>query len=174
MLDGLIVRLASGVKALPNDAIADGRNLIDALKAKTVAQQSQDGPYERSHCRVKYFHPKIALNFDLAILSEDLCSKRLSVTALLEKVVPIELLCAEFQYLLRGLLLIEEDDFLSAHEWLRIWECLLKIAKECGDASTDLMYFLLYHLAKEADAKKQLELLRGMATFGTVKVRLRV
>lgn len=174
LLDGLIVRLASGVKTLPNDAITDGQSLINALKAKSVAQQGLEGPYERSHCKVKYFHPKVALNFDLAILSEDLCSKRQSVTALLEKVAPIGLLCAEFQYLLRGLLLIEDDDFLGAHEWLQIWKCLLKIAKEYGDASTDLMYFLLYHLAKEVDAKKQLELLRGMATFATVKVRLHV
>lgn len=172
ILDGLIVRLASGGKSLPSDTITDARNLIHSLKTKSVPQQL--GTYERSHCRIKYFHPKIALNLELAILSEDLCSQRLSVTTLLEKVAPIELLCAEFQYLLRGLLLTEDDNLFGAYEWNQIWKCLLKMAKYHGDASTDLMYFLLYSLAQEVEAKRQLELLKAMTSFATVKVRLRI
>lgn len=172
ILDGLIVRLASGVKSLTNEAITDARNLIKSLKKKNGAQQSQTGTYEHSHCRIKYFHPKIALNFELAILSEDLCSQRITVATLLEKVASNDPLRAELQYLLRGLLLTEDDNFLDAHEWRQIWKCLLKIAKDDGDASNDLMYFLLYHLAKEVDARRQLELLKALTTFASDKVRL--
>lgn len=169
VLDGLVVRLAGG-KALPNEAIADTRNLINALKTKNVMRKSLEETDGRRHCRVKFFHPKIAFNFDLAVLSEEVSNGRLSVATLLEKVMPNELLAAELQYFWRGLLLIEDGNFLAADEWLQIWKCLLKIARENGDASTDLMYSLLYHLAKEVDGKKQLELLRAMTSFVTVKV----
>lgn len=172
IMDGLIIRLAGGVKTLPNEAIADARNLINALKTKNVGQHSSAETDTHINGRIKYVHPKCAINFDLAILSEELCTERLLVTTLLEKVTPNELISAELQYILRALLLIEDDNFLSADEWRRIWKCLLKIAKRYGDASTDLMYFLLYHIAKEVDGEKQLELLRAMTTFATVKVSL--
>lgn len=172
ILDGLIVRLAGGVNTLPNEAIADAKNLINALKTRNVGQHSPAETDARIHERIKYVHPKCAINFDLTNLSEELCTERLSVTSLLEKVTPNELISVEIQYILRALLLIEDDNFLSADEWLQIWKCLLKIAKRYGDASTNLMYFLLYHIAKEVDGKKQLELLRAMTTFATVKVSL--
>lgn len=170
VLDGLVVRLAGGVRTLPNEAIADTRNVINLLKTPNAAQQNQHETDDRLHCKAKYFHPRIAFNFDLAVLTEKLCSGLLPAATVLQRVLPNKMLCVELQYFLRGLLLIEDDDFMSADEWLQIWQHLLKIAREYGDTSTDLMYFVLYHLAKEVDGKRQLELLRALTTFATVKV----
>lgn len=173
ILDGLVVRLACGVNALPNEAVVDVRHLINALKTENTVEKSSNGTNDHIEFRVKYFHPKVTLNLELAILSEDLCSKRLSVTSLLERVIPNELLCIETQFLFRGLLMIEEDNFLSTDEWLKIWKCLMKVAKDNGDVSIDSIYIVLYHIAKEVDGIKQLELLRSMANFATVKVSKR-
>lgn len=170
VLDGLVVRLAGGVRTLPNEAIADTRNLINLLKTQNAVKPDQHETDDLLQCKAKYFHPRIAFNFDLAVLTEKLCIGVLPVATVLEKVLPNEMLCVELQYFLRGLLLIEDDDFMSADEWLQIWQRLLKTARKYGDTSTDLMYFVLYHLAKEIDGKRQLELLRALTTFATVKV----
>lgn len=164
------MRLAVGIKALPNDAVIDARNLINALKVENIAQHSPSKKNEQVGCKVRYFHPQIANNFGLVELTEELCSKRLSVTALLAKVVSNDSFCVAIQYVLRGLLLMEGVDFLSANEWRNILECLLKVARNHEDVSTDLLYFILYLIAKEEDGKKQLALLQAMTTFATVKV----
>lgn len=173
ILDGLIVRLAGAVKTLPNDAIGDARKLVNALKQKTLAQRSDNESVELSDCGVTYFHPKIAMNFNLAVLSEDLCNGRIPVTTFIGNVSSNELLCAELHYFLRGLLLVDDDHFVSANDWNLLWKCLFKLVKKSSELSTDMMYFVLYHIAKEVDGKKQLELLRALTNFAAVKVSCR-
>lgn len=169
MLDVLILRLAINGKSLPPKTTSELNRLIKLIPKQTVAfVPTKHGSHSKE---ILFFHPTIAFNWNLAELSSRLCeelskdeTKTLDHLLCITKCNPA--FSEKLHLLLRGLLLSEKIKF---NHWLQIFNQLLAGARSNFDISTDTIYFVLYCLAKETDGKKQLELLRGLTAFASVK-----
>lgn len=175
VLDGLIVRFAINGKNLPRHVTNDIEYLI-----KTIWKQNADAKSHKCSIRseksfakeIFYFHSKIAMNFNLIRLSMLCCDKTKS-NVFLENVIKTmkhnKMFTHEILLFLRAILLSSEQMMISFNIWKDILDQLLSIAKNNSDVSGDTIYFVLYYLAKETDGMKQLELLRGLTSFASIK-----
>lgn len=169
ILDGLIVRLGSANKSIPTNTVIEMEDLIKLIKKKN-GKTSKPSKLT-NNLNVKYFHPKIALNYNLVILSEQLCETGTNIDWL--NILSNQKFCSENHYFLRGVLLCEKN-CVDSSTWLMILACLAAIVKENIDVSTDMIYFVLFLLAKEIDGEKQLALLRALNHFASVKVNISI
>lgn len=170
ILDALILRLAINGKSLPPKTVSELNRLIKFItkqKAKFIPTQ------HASHSRKNlYFHPTMAFNWSLAELSTKLCEEQLKdETKILDHLLCVtksnQSLSEWLHLFLRGILLSETIKF---DHWLQIFNQLIASARSNVDISNDnTIYFVLYYLAKETDGNKQLELLRGLTAFASVK-----
>lgn len=170
VLDILIIRLAINGKDIPARVTSDLEFLIKQLK------EPRDSSNREGRCsgvrRVQYYHPRIAMNFNLVRLSTDLCSKSAdpqveTLNRLIQCVKSNRQLAIEMHYFLRSIILGTES---VSHElWLNILSQLMANAADDANISCNSIYFVLYLLAKEMDARKQMELLRGLTSFASVK-----
>lgn len=176
ILDSLIVRLAINGKNLPPPVAANIERLIkqvQKLKPNSEnicsARTNVDGLEES----LKYIHPTIAINVNLARLSAKLCADlKGSNTETLKRIIlhaqMNRELADQMHFFLRATLLSVEG-----HVPHQLWVNLLNLLLASVDAkptiSGDTIYFMLYLLAKETNGLKQIELLRGLTTFATAK-----
>lgn len=172
ILDAIVVRLATSPKMLSSEVITESEHLIHSIR-KNVPKQMRSEEPSNKRC-VKYFHPKIALNINLARLSNRLLTHPtdLSLPFLnnCNRILGIESFHSEMHWFLRALLLsdLNVDDDL----WCKVVNSILTSVKTANNhLSTDAIYFVLYLLAQETGGKRQLVLLRGLAQFATTKVR---
>lgn len=169
VLGALILRLAINGKNLPPKVVAEMNRLINQMSKQTV----EYAPPKQTEITndILFFHPKLIFNWNLTKLSSKLCdefAKKELVTLdhLIDVIESSQPFSEEIHLFLRALLLSNKLNFDS---WLKIFNQLLHTAQSNPDISCDTIYFVLYYLAKETDGKKQLELLRGLTTFASVK-----
>lgn len=169
ILDALILRLAINGRYLATKVVADLNRLI-----KQISKQPSDyaAPKQSKHSDdILYFHPKLISNWNLMRLSANVCEELSHgqsklVNQLIGVIEANQRFSEEIHLFLRALILSERIEF---DAWLKIFNQLLNTARSNPDISSDTIYFVLYYLAKETDGRKQLELLRGLTTFATVK-----
>lgn len=172
ILDALILQLAINGKSLPPKTVSELNRLIKFIsKQKTAFIHTK---HASSVNEILYFNPTIAFNWNLAELSSKLCEElSKDETKILDHLLCItksnQALSEELHAFLRGLLLSEQIKF---DHWLQIFNQLLDNARSNSDISNDTIYFVLYYLAKETDGKKQVELLRGLTAFASVKLNI--
>lgn len=182
ILDGLIIRVANANNFLSADCRAECETLIKFITTSsqhiTLRHPSAcSKPNYSTHWNgtVKYQHANIAIAYDLAIWSEQLlldysfCDVQnpnlVKFILQLEKTGKIQ---QRIQLFLRALLLLPSK-IVDDECWFRIWAIVISVVKTNIDVSIDMIYFVLYLLAKECDGKKQLEILRGLSEFALVK-----
>lgn len=169
ILDALILRLAINGKSLPPKTVSEMNRLIKFIsKQKTEFIPTKNASNSKDFL---YFHPTIAFNWSLAKLSSELCEElSKDETKILNHLLCItktnQAFSEELHLFLRGLILCEKIHF---DHWLLILNQLFASVRSNSDISNDTIYFVLYYLAKETDGKKQLELLRGLTAFASVK-----
>lgn len=119
---------------------------------------------------ILYFHPLIAMNFNLVRLSSELSSadQTKSLRRLISFVNSNKDFANEMHFFLRSILLSIED-LASLHVWSDILNQLMASAKDDSSIAGDMIYFMLYLLAKETEGQKQMELLRGLTSFAAFK-----
>lgn len=176
ILDSLIVRLAINGKNLHAQVAANiERHIKQVQKLKPSAEHIDAAKANVDECEesLKYVHPTIAMNANLARLSAKLCTDlKTSNTDTLERIVMHAQmnreLADQMHFFLRATLLSVEDHV--PHElWVKLLELLLASVDTKSTVSGDTIYFMLYLLAKETDGQKQIELLRGLTKFATAK-----
>lgn len=169
ILDALILRLAINAKSLPTKTVSELNRLIKFIsKQKTEFITTK---HASSSKETLYFYPTIAFNWSLVELSSKLCEElSKDDTKILDHMLCItksnQAFSEELHQFLCGLILSEKLKF---DHWLQIFNQLLANVRSNSDISNDTIYFVLYYLAKETDGKKQLELLRGLTAFASVK-----
>lgn len=173
ILDSLIVRLAINGKNLPTPVAANIERLMKQVQKLKSNHEHIDAAIDEFGERLKYLHPTIAMNANLARLSAKLCTDlKSSNTETLKRIVMHAQmnreLADQMHFFLRATLSSVED-----HVPHKLWMNLLKLLLESVDTkstvSGDTIYFILYLLAKETDGQKQIELLRGLTKFATAK-----
>lgn len=175
VLDSLIVRLAINGKSIPPQTANDIERLIKKLRkpkpdSNTEVSRAIDNNIMAT---VKYFDPSIAMNLNLAQLATIVCVElKSSQTQTLKRLIDFarsnQRFANELHFFLRSTLLSIEDRA-PLEMWTDLLKLLLENARANPNVSCDTIYFVLYLLAKETDGHKQLELLRGLTTFATMK-----
>lgn len=176
ILDSSIIRLAMNGKSLSPQVAADIERLIKSYRELNTNDENVVSPKisgGQSVKIVKYFHPSIAMNFNLSRLSKNLCAELTSsqtdtLKRLISFVCANKHLANELHFFLRAVLLSIEHQA-PFEMWSELLKQLLANAEANPNISCDTIYFMLYLLAKETDGQKQLELLRGLTIFATSK-----
>lgn len=176
LLDSLIIRLAINGKNIQAKGAADIERLIKHIRKLNAEMLAIGGPSKAGNKSInsaQYFHPMIAMNFNLSRLSSELCVDSSSAqTKTLKRI--INFVCSnrdfanEMHFFLRSILLSIED-LDSFDMWSGILDQLLASAKGNVNISSDTIYFILHLLAKETEGRKQMELLRGLTSFAENK-----
>lgn len=176
VLDTLIVRFAINGKSLPSNIIKDFEYLISVIlkqnSQNSNGSSSTEEPFVKS---TAVFHPNIIWNFNLVQLSMEICQSTNINTTLAPFVAMVnksDSLAIELQLFMRSILLSSSQLELSFDNWEILFDRLTKIVRSNSDISSDAIYMVLYHLAKETNANKQLELLRGLVSFATLKTNV--
>lgn len=169
ILDVLILRLAINGRNIPAKVLIELNRLIKVLSKQTF-DYTPSKPVDISN-EVLYFHSTAAYNWNLVQTSSKLCDELSknnlkSLNQLMTVIESHQTFSIDFHSFLRAVLLSEKINF---DLWLRILKQILKNAKSNPDISSDTIYYVLYVLAKESDGLRQLELLRGLTTFASVK-----
>lgn len=173
LLDSLIIQLAINGKNIRANVANDIEQLIKKLwKLDSNTENTLDG-CESISIETKYFHPTIAMNFNLVDLSRNLCDNSANVrTATVKRLIKFmnsnKHFTNQMHFLLRSLLLTS-NGLASIEIWREILNLLLENVRINSNVSYDTIYFMLYLLAKETDGPKQIELLRGLTSFATAK-----
>lgn len=183
VLDALIIRLANATSFLPSEVRAECDNLIKIItspKRQSLLSTRSNLEAPDYNCRwnttAKYQHPDIAFAYNLAVWSEQLqlnCTngeiKNPNLVKFVLQLQKSNEIQMKVQLFLRALLLCPAS-IVEQHLWLDIWRMLMDIVKDSVSVSIDMIYFVLYLLAKEEGGEKQLEILKGLAEFAAVKV----
>lgn len=176
VLDSLIIRLAINGKNITSQVTADIERLIKQLRQinkKSPISVVSSNSDSKSIRNVLYYHPTIAMNFNLVRLSAELSvDSQSNQTKTLKRIISFlehnKVFTDEMHFILRSILLSFED-LESLDVWLDILNHLLGSARSNPTISSDTIYFMLYLLAKETEGRKQLELLRGLTSFAEIK-----
>lgn len=171
----MIVRLAINGKQIPAQAVNDIQRLIKRLLINTESNISGNPNKNGNESirNVQYFHPSIAMNFNLVKLSETLSIELKSEnTTILERFINFVSLNKEFanqmHFMLRSILLSMRNVG-SLEIWSETLKQLVANAEANVNISGDTIYFMLHLLANETDGRKQMELLRGLTKFANIK-----
>lgn len=171
VLDSLIIRLA--INGKNNPALIEGliRQLrISETESQNTSSTNRNEKKSITNLSIPYFHPLIAMNFNLAQLSSELFSadKTNILRRLISFVNSNKDFSNEMHFFLRSILLSIED-LASLDVWSNILNQLMASAKDNSNIAGDMIYFMLYLLAKETEGQKQMELLRGLTSFAAFK-----
>lgn len=174
VLDSLIVRFAINGKSLRGPVIKDFEYLIarileqNALASKATLTHTGASSVESA----ALFHPNIVWHLNLVQLSVDICQS-VDVNATLATTIATleksDKFALEMHLFIRAILLSSTQLGISLDNWKILFDRLISMAKTSADISSDAIYMVLYYLAKEIDAHKQLELLRGLTSFAALK-----
>lgn len=175
ILDSLIIRLAINGKSLPPQTSANIERLIkqvQKLKPNPDAPSTNDDTHGLVKS-LKYFHPTIIMNTNLARLSAKLCADlKSSHTDSLKRIIQYAEMNPELvnrmHFFLRATLLSVEH-LVPLDMWLSLLRLLLDSIDTKSSGSGDTIYFLLYLLAKGTNGQQQIELLRGLTKFASAK-----
>lgn len=182
ILDALIIRVANANSFLSANCRRDCESLIKYISSpgqNSTPRQAAAGPAPNysTHWngQAKYQHARIAVAYDLAIWSEQLLlqySDCVVINPNLAKfLIQLERsahMPPRIQLFLRSLLLLPSN-IVDEGCWLRIWTIMMSVVKAHISVSIDMIYFVLYLLARERDGCKQVHILRGLSEFGLVK-----
>lgn len=173
VLDSLVIQLAINGKCLPTSVKIDIEQLIKQFgKCDTTTKNDRSPPKStaiKSMKNVKYFHPTIAIHFNLVQLSTQLCAELSnSLKQMINFIQSNQQFANDLHFFLRAILLSIEN-LVPFEMWINILKQLLDNVTENPNMSSNTIYFMLYLLAKETDGRKQLELFRGLTIFAKIK-----
>lgn len=176
LLDSLIIQLAVNAKTIRAQTVSSIEGLIKILRKLNVDMDKIEATNQiaaKTALQVTYFDPMIAFNTNLVRMSVDLSvdlknEQTKTLIRLIKFMKSNRSLANKLHFLLRSILL-SFDDLATTHLWLDALNLLLENAAKNTNASCDTIYFILYLLAKETDGRKQMELLRGLTSFATIK-----
>lgn len=175
VFEGLIPWIANAT-FLAVDAITDIESLAEYIhKNAKKPTKTQSLGMISYNCDIKYFHPDIALFYELAKLSYkiNLEFNRNETTVILsnfiksidtKRQIPF---CNQIQLFLRGIFL---SNIVTGDDWHSLLQILVNVVKINQTVAIDFVWSMLYQLPEESDPKRQLELLRGTTSFAVVKV----
>lgn len=171
ILDSLIIRLANNGKM--NSALIEGllRQLgISDTESQNKSLTNRNEKKSIKNSSILYFHPLIAMNFNLVRLSSELSSaeQTKSLRRLISFVNSNKDFANEMHFFMRSILLTI-GDLASLRVWSNILNQLIASVKDDSSIAGDMIYFMLYLLAKETEGQKQIELLRGLTSFAAFK-----
>lgn len=170
ILDSLIIRLAINGKNIPAQVAANIEQLIKQLRKLNTGPKLTDsmGKNEsKSFRKALYYHPIIAMNFNLVYLSWELSAgSKTDRVKTLKRIISFlghnKVFADEMHFFLRSILLS-----IGHLESLDVWSAIL--THLLAHTSSDTIYFVLYLLAQETEGQKQIELLRGLTSFAEYK-----
>lgn len=170
LVDSLIIRLAINGKNITAQVATDIEQLIKQLRklnTESMLSDATDKNESKSMGNALYYHPIIAINFNLVDLSSELfAGSKIDQAKTLQRIISFlghnKVFADEMHFFLRSILLS-----IGNSESLGVWSAILNHL--LAHTSIDTIYFMLYLLAQETDGQKQLELLRGLTSFAEYK-----
>ncbi|XP_005181860.1 focadhesin [Musca domestica] len=169
-LDG-IIQWMSQTAFIPADGLAIAhqivRKILDVIKGNAATTPIQTKTFESA--TIRYFHPDIAMAFDLAKLVEsydDSEDKDVYTFVDTLNVKANTTFCQRLHLFLRALFLSREP---SVDCWFKIYEVILEIIKVNADIAYDFLMTYIFKLAGEHNPELQMELLRGLPNFAISK-----
>lgn len=171
LIDSLTVQLASVSRLLSIECVRQIQELIHMLIGIPYENHSNKIKLEK---QIKYFDPMIATNYNVMTFTENLCNSMDYLNIFLKMNHQLnDVLCEEIFMVLRALI-IGDNVELSDDEWKNILDCILIYVKNNQTISMDVFTFILRLLAKEENGKRQIELLRKLSYFATVRVSIKI
>lgn len=169
IVEGLIMWVANP-SLIGCDGLSDAQALI---KYVTTNKQTSKCCSAMS---VRYYHPAIALSFDLAKLSERIVQqmdegKYGCLQNFVQNLKPTNQnqFCETINLFLRGLFLC---DSMPTDVSIDLIAILMRVVKNNETVAIDFIFPWLYKLSREQTPEIQLELLRGLSHFAVVKVTI--
>lgn len=176
-LDG-IIQWMSQTAFIPAEGLALAHQIVDRVLEQQKLPQDDNTEFATPICtkelqpaHIRYYHPDIAIAFDLANLVESFdVSENKDVFAFVDalNVKANTAFCQRLHLFLRALFLSREP---PVDCWFKIYEVILQIIKVSESIAYDFLMTYIFKLAHEHNPELQLELLRGLANFAVSKVR---
>uniref|UniRef100_A0A0K8W0Z1 Uncharacterized protein KIAA1797 n=1 Tax=Bactrocera latifrons TaxID=174628 RepID=A0A0K8W0Z1_BACLA len=171
-LDG-IIQWMSQTAFIPAEGLALAhqvvRKILERGKETESAEKTKVHTIDLKPAQVRYYHPDIAVAFDLAKLVESFDESEFKdvftfVDAL--NVKANSMFCQRLNLFLRALFLSQEP---SIDCWFKIYEAILEIIKVNSGIAYDFLMTYIFKLAGEQQPEIQMELLRGLPSFAVSK-----
>lgn len=171
-LDG-IIQWMSQTAFIPAEGLALAHQVVRKILARGKETQSVETTKVRTSdlkpAEVRYFHPDIAIAFDLAKLVESFDESEFKDVFTFVDTLNVKansMFCQRLHLFLRALFLSQEP---SVDCWFKIYEAILEIIKVNGGIAYDFLMTYIFKLAGEQQPEIQMELLRGLPSFAVSK-----
>lgn len=170
VLDSLLVGYAGNSKLLRSNVFEDIKKLVQTISKRSIGKTkaARNSLVEG----VVIFHPNIVVNLNVVQFLTDVGESE-NVDEMLEatitKINTSDAFATEMQYIIRALLLCSSQLGLSFANWEILFHRLVAIARADDNVSANGIYLVLDCLATEKHKIKQLQLLRGLSTFASLK-----
>ncbi|CAD7014015.1 unnamed protein product [Ceratitis capitata] len=172
-LDG-IIQWMSQTAFIPAEGLALAHQVVRKIlgqnkDAATAVKSSTVRTGELQPAQARYFHPDIAIAFDLAKLVESFDESEFKDVFTFVDALNVKantMFCQRLHLFLRALFLSREP---SMDCWFKIYESILEIIKVNSGIAYDFLMTYVFKLAGEQQPEIQMELLRGLPSFAVSK-----